>query len=156
MCVRADTTYLCSPVCLCGCYWGAFENGPSVYLWILIKYLFVCPTVRVCVFVGACLLEQFQVCGKIEQKIQIIRQPLPSHWSGTFVTVSEPVWTCHHHPGSRGDIKSSSWSCVFVRLGKRVMTRIPHRGVIYSIFTALRTLPAPPVHSSLPQPPGDH
>lgn len=71
--MRADTTYLCSLLCLCGCYWGAFENGPSVYLWIFIKYLFVCPTVHVCVCIGDCLLEQFQVCGKIEQKIQIIR-----------------------------------------------------------------------------------
>ena len=73
---------------------------------------------------------------------------------GAFVTTDETALTRHHHSGSTVHIRADYCFAHSLGLDKRIMTCIYHYSIIQSIFTALKILCAPPIHPSLPPPPG--
>ena len=60
----------------------------------------------------------------------------------TFVTISKPMLTGHHHPEPTVYIRSPSWCCTSVSLDQSVTTCFNHHSIMQSSSTAPNILSA--------------
>ena len=57
--------------------------------------------------------------------------------SGTFVTIAEPILTCHYHPKPMVYNRVHSWCCTSYRFDKYIVIYSHHFSILQHSFTAL-------------------
>lgn len=76
--------------------------------------------------------------------------------SGTLVTRDDPPQACHCPPSPQSTLQFTLGVTHSGGLDGCAVTRVHHYGTVWSRYTALKTLRAPPVHPSLTPTPGTH